>query len=504
MKKSSKKKLTSIILTISVLVLYLLPNFASAVTVRIQTDKDSYENSEVVKFDVSVDIEDGERVPVQKLILSVNNTLKECTFSPDGSFVSGCDNMNITLKSVFASGYGYGYQHGYGYGYSNGVFDTVNTTFGYGYGYGHGYGYGYGLQFPSELSYTIEWDIGKEKLANGVYEANLEAFAKEGDVEFTYKNKNSVKFTVSGDKLVGDVGDVQSDIPSLGLEIGGSTNLSNVTGTKDVVFKQGTEPLVEFTWDFSSKQLNLGNITLKSSIVNGSNRIVVSGISLPSGVTKTVYLNQTNTTLNSVCVYDHEITSVETLSGDCSYGNETKVECNGVAQNGFTCTKTGTTLKVTGLTHSGLNQISYSVAPSSGSTEPTGTPSAPSGGGGSGYYWQCSEWSECAPTGIQTRTCSLVVSSSGSTTKPEESKTCTYTAPAPTTEEAPTPTAPKTPTPTPVATPSAPTAPTGFAALTGAVISGLTKPSGIAAIIISILVLVGLYAGYYYLYKKKQ
>ena len=77
MEKSGKKKLTSIILTISVLVLYLLPNFASAVTVRIQIDKESYENSEVVKFDVSVDIEDGERVPVQKLILRINNTLKE-------------------------------------------------------------------------------------------------------------------------------------------------------------------------------------------------------------------------------------------------------------------------------------------------------------------------------------------------------------------------------------------------------------------------------------------
>ena len=96
MDKRGKKNLTSMLLTVLVLALYLLPNFASAVVVRISTDKSSYENSEVVKFDVSVDIDDGERIPVKNLTLKVNNTIKQCTFRPDGTFISGCDNMNIT------------------------------------------------------------------------------------------------------------------------------------------------------------------------------------------------------------------------------------------------------------------------------------------------------------------------------------------------------------------------------------------------------------------------
>src|SRR3989338_1418346 len=106
MDKRGKKNLTSMLLTVLVLALYILPNFASAVSVRISTDKSNYENSEVVKFDVSVDIEDGEKVPVQNLTLKVNNTLKTCTFKPDGTLISGCDNIKIISKDVFSAGYG--------------------------------------------------------------------------------------------------------------------------------------------------------------------------------------------------------------------------------------------------------------------------------------------------------------------------------------------------------------------------------------------------------------
>ena len=45
---------------------------------------------------------------------------------------------------------------------------------------------------------------------------------------------------------------------------------------------------------------------------------------------------------------------------------------------------------------------------------------------------------------------------------------------------------------------------TGLAALTGNVISGLSKPSTIAAIVVGAVVLVGLYSGYRYVYKRKQ
>ena len=50
---------------------------------------------------------------------------------------------------------------------------------------------------------------------------------------------------------------------------------------------------------------------------------------------------------------------------------------------------------------------------------------------------------------------------------------------------------------------AAPTAPTGFAALTGAVISALKTPGGIfIALIVLILVGAAGYYGYYYLYRR--
>mgnify|MGYP001570421130 CR=1 FL=1 len=146
-----------------------------------------------------------------------------------------------------------------------------------------------------------------------------------------------------------------------------------------------------------------------------------------------------------------------------------------------------------------------SPAPSGGG--PTG--GGGGGGGGGNWGWECSAWSECSSSGTQSRTCNLVPGGSLST-KPAESQTCTYTAPTPITEEAPTPAAPATPAP--AVTPSAPTAPitgaavappTGFGKLTGALISDLKKPGTWIGIIVAVLVIGALYAGYYYLYKRK-
>ena len=60
----------------------------------------------------------------------------------------------------------------------------------------------------------------------------------------------------------------------------------------------------------------------------------------------------------------------------------------------------------------------------------TSSSSGAAGGGGSGYYWECGEWSACSPSGIQTRSCSQVQASSGSVTKPEETRSCEPEAPS--------------------------------------------------------------------------
>lgn len=147
--------------------------------------------------------------------------------------------------------------------------------------------------------------------------------------------------------------------------------------------------------------------------------------------------------------------------------------------------------------------------PSAPSTSDGGTTlgaASPGGGGGVAYGWECTAWSACSADGEQTRSCSLVPGS-GPITKPEETQTCTYAAPEEVVEEESVEeeTSPQITT-APVVAPAAPTAPapTGLAALTANAISAITTPGGaIATIVVLALIGSALYAGYYYLYKKR-
>ena len=142
-----------------------------------------------------------------------------------------------------------------------------------------------------------------------------------------------------------------------------------------------------------------------------------------------------------------------------------------------------------------------------------------SGGGGCSYNWECSTWSDCSQDGKQTRTCTNKGTCTGTAGEPAEVQNCVYNPPATgqtelqpvtTTEVSETSnqseklaeqeTAEETPAETETSTTPAPT---GFAALTGNVISQLGKPNIIGAIIVFIIIIAGAYTGYYYLYKKK-
>lgn len=67
---------------------------------------------------------------------------------------------------------------------------------------------------------------------------------------------------------------------------------------------------------------------------------------------------------------------------------------------------------------------------------PSGAPAAAAGGGGGGgvaglilYRWECTDWSECTPEGIQTRVCTNTGASPDGFGKPAESRQCNYTEP---------------------------------------------------------------------------
>jgi len=178
------------------------------------------------------------------------------------------------------------------------------------------------------------------------------------------------------DPLLGDITNVTSNLGSLNISIGGINSTSGAfSGTKLVEFYSNNEKVITFDFDFDSKILNLSNlqITKQTSPTEGS--IVVKG--MPSGVSKTVYIDRLTPSDNSVCIKDAEISNISEVSSSCDGTNEFKVECPGT-NGGYTCSVEGSRFKVSGLQHSGVKE--FYIAPLSNS--PGGGSGGGSGGGG--------------------------------------------------------------------------------------------------------------------------
>jgi len=216
---------------------------STAVSGPDQVDLDS-SSSDTIELTHTVDIEDGERIPVEGVqydiaeatgddstTVAVDLTTNSVVVADgDGSGAINSDSLNPGLVSVStnypSSGSGYGYQPGYGYGYSNfgyGYGYRSGTEFGYGYdsqlGYGYGYGsdevafgYGYGYnngygytgaETPNEFTVTIEVDKA--------------AFnAGEDGAEKDYVAAGSVITDVADGYSVGDVSQTQLNFDTTG------------------------------------------------------------------------------------------------------------------------------------------------------------------------------------------------------------------------------------------------------------------------------------------------
>ena len=207
------------------------------------------------------------------------------------------------------------------------------------------------------------------------------------------KNSTELNLIATIENLQGSFdGDTQSNIQDLTLIFG-----------ELVQFKQGNNTLVTFAYDFDSGSLNLSAIEINKQDENATlGSIEISGISLSDGQTKTVYIDNLANE-DYVCVLDQEGASVSEMTGDCSNG--VPVICDGSIVNGYTCIDEGDVLKVTGLTHSIVEESPY-VLPST----PTTTGGGGGGGGGGATIttctedWSCSAWSECLD-GARTRIC---------------------------------------------------------------------------------------------------
>lgn len=183
-----KREIGSIFITLTVVIVLIFSIPVHALRVNLKTDKYIYNNENKVTFEVSIDIQRNEIVPIKYLRLKINNDIV-CKFYPDGS--NSCGDFDITVINTGTEAAGE--RSAYGFGYEDEEYpsnDNVN--------YGFGYGFGEDPREREELKYEIEWDI--ENVPEGKYEAVLEAYAEDTDTEFTYVSNRPINFYVRKEK----------------------------------------------------------------------------------------------------------------------------------------------------------------------------------------------------------------------------------------------------------------------------------------------------------------
>jgi hypothetical protein len=194
----------------------------------------------------------------------------------------------------------------------------------------------------------------------------------------------NISVTFSGEY---DPGNVSTTLNDTEIIINGApmTNETIYTGNLTVTVESGNDSILTFEQDFDASNLDLSSINITTGNVVGAAFIEISGVNASGGMigTKTAYLYGSSLALDSVCIKDAENVTVAQVSAACNAFDETRILCNGVMNAGYTCTRNGTTLKVSGLKHSTLLQQQTPVTASSGSYSGS---SGSSGSGGASYF----------------------------------------------------------------------------------------------------------------------
>ncbi|MBR9705242.1 hypothetical protein GOV12_07555 [Candidatus Pacearchaeota archaeon] len=160
---TTKLVLGGIFLSVLLLIIVVGPSDAFNLIINV-IDNNVFEGDEV-EFEVSIEIPDFERIPVEFLTLKLSGPENIiCKFYSNGSKISGCDRLKIipVMYSPNSQGYSYGYNSGSYY------------DFGYSYGFTKG-----------KLKYLIKLDTSG--MGNGTYMTDFLAmisgkeFSKNGD-----------------------------------------------------------------------------------------------------------------------------------------------------------------------------------------------------------------------------------------------------------------------------------------------------------------------------------
>jgi hypothetical protein len=153
----------------------------------------------------------------------------------------------------------------------------------------------------------------------------------------------------NGGYYIGHASDINSNYDNLSESVSGS----NINITDDGI------PIIEF--NHYGNIVNFSDINLTNATAGGKGGIVISGVPLAEGYTKTAYVDAIWGKAN-VCVKDADITSIYQITGSCNGEDETLVVCphDGYShQTGiYNCTYLASIkkYKVEGLLHSGAQE----------------------------------------------------------------------------------------------------------------------------------------------------
>ncbi len=197
-------------------------------------------------------------------------------------------------------------------------------------------------------------------------------------------------------KLIGNVSVITTaGIKNLlKLKINNSENITlNYTGSVPIKILDGSDLVIEFNHNFSRSTLNI-TFGFNKTSYNNKGAIVIKDLELQENETKTAYFDHLDNNLNTICIKDANIDSVNDISSACNAADELSLYCtssgNSAVFNGstYTCTDLGSQYKIEGLKHSGVVEYGFTSPPSNNNG---GSSGGGGGGGGGSSALQCND-----------------------------------------------------------------------------------------------------------------
>ncbi len=163
------------------------------------------------------------------------------------------------------------------------------------------------------------------------------------------------------DFITGNVNHTITNFPNLSLQVADMHDPINYSGPTTVHFLSNNASVVSFPFNFTIDwSIWMNNVTL----VGAPGEIVVRGLVMPPGITKSITFPKGNTTHNAVCVLDAQVETVSSMSSTCTAPNEFQINCTG-SNAGYSCIDSGNYWTVTGVRFTAIRSLFIS-RPSSG------------------------------------------------------------------------------------------------------------------------------------------